>query len=169
MDKKKREQVVLIILVLVLVAMLPKIMFKKPQTSSVITPAPDVFSKAVQTAATEPVGGKQLVQPETLSFEIPDPFNVPLVLQEKLVLMEDQIGKPVVKEPQQQVRQMPKLDISGVIWGQNMPIAFINDKAYRIGDSVEDAKIVDIDKNGVYFLFDNRKEFIGIKKSTEET
>lgn len=167
MDKKKREQIILIIGVLVLAAMLPRLMFKKPQASGIITPLPDVFSQAGQPAA-EPVVQKPLMQFEVLSSEITDPFDVPSALQEKLVLMDDRIGKPVVEEQEQQTRQMPKLDISGIIWGGDTPTAFINDRPYKIGDSVEDAKIVDIDKNGVHFVFDNRKEFIRHKKATEE-
>lgn len=46
-------------------------------------------------------------------------------------------------------QEFEKLKLTGIIWGSDMPLAIINDKVYKIGDSILGAKIVEIDKKGV--------------------
>lgn len=43
----------------------------------------------------------------------------------------------------------PSLTVRGVLWGGPEPQAIINDEVYRVGDSVEGARILSIDANGV--------------------
>ena len=83
---------------------------------------------------------------------------MPLELQGKLVSGEGELKEELTEE------ELPKVNISGVIWGIKTPIAFIDGKVYKIGDIVGDAKIVDIDKNGVRFLYNGREGVVKIKK-----
>ena len=43
----------------------------------------------------------------------------------------------------------PNLTVRGVLWGGREPQAIINDEVYRIGDTIEGAKILSIDPAGV--------------------
>ena len=46
-------------------------------------------------------------------------------------------------------QEFKKLNVSGIIWGSNKPLAIINDKLYGIDDTVLGAKVIEIDKKGV--------------------
>lgn len=59
-----------------------------------------------------------------------------------------------VSEPQVQVNP-PSLTVQGIIWGGKIPQAVINDKVVKIGDVIQEAKIIDIDKDTVKILFKN--------------
>ena len=73
--------------------------------------------------------------------ELRDPF--------KSYLPETEVGRSraVVS------RQLGKLHLRGVIWGGNLPLAIINDKVYRVGDSISGMKIIDINKTGVLLQY----------------
>lgn len=55
---------------------------------------------------------------------------------------------PVIKEGNA-VKSLPAYTIQGVIWGTELPLAIINNKVLKIGDMLDEAKIENIDKNGV--------------------
>jgi len=68
------------------------------------------------------------------------------------------------KEPEKQMaeRQMPErplptLTIQGIVWGGKFPQAIINNKVVKIGDTVNEVQIVDINKSGVTVSFENRE------------
>lgn len=54
----------------------------------------------------------------------------------------------------------PSLVVQGLIWGSDLPQAIINSNVVKIGDTVEGAQIINIDKNGVTILFDGQKHNI---------
>ncbi len=43
----------------------------------------------------------------------------------------------------------PSLEIQGIIWGGDFPQAIINNKVVKIGDTIEDVQIRDINQSGV--------------------
>ena len=43
-------------------------------------------------------------------------------------------------------------------------IVFIDDKSYSIGDVVSDAEILDIAKQGVYFMYHGKRMLMRLKK-----
>jgi len=49
--------------------------------------------------------------------------------------------------------QLGKLHLTGVIWGGKLPLAIINDKVYRVGDSILGIKIIEINKTGVLLQY----------------
>ncbi len=51
----------------------------------------------------------------------------------------------------------PSLKIKGVFWGGDFPQAIINDKVVKVGDTIEGAQILSIDKNSVSVFFVNRQ------------
>lgn len=74
-----------------------------------------------------------------------DPF------QEEEIEIEGQV------QEQAQARPLPSLQIQGIVWGGSFPQAVINNKVVREGDTIEEAKITDINKSGVTIFFDNRQ------------
>ena len=51
----------------------------------------------------------------------------------------------------------PPLTIQGIVWGGNFPQAIIDNKVVKVGDTVQDAQIVEISRNKVIILFKDRK------------
>jgi len=46
-----------------------------------------------------------------------------------------------------------KIKVEGIIWGGRFPQAIINSKVLTVGDSIEGAEILSIDKNGITLSF----------------
>ena len=55
-------------------------------------------------------------------------------------------------EPKVEAR-LPNLTVQGVIWGDNLPQAIINNKVVKVGDRLGSVDVIDISKEGVTVLF----------------
>jgi len=55
------------------------------------------------------------------------------------------------------VLPLPSLIIQGIVWGGGKPQAIINNKILQIGDVIENAHIVDINKSGVDIIFNGQQ------------
>ena len=73
--------------------------------------------------------------------ELRDPF--------KSYLPKTEIGKTRAAISQ----ELGKLHLTGVIWGGDLPLAIINDKVYRVGESILGIKIIEINKTGVLLQY----------------
>lgn len=83
------------------------------------------------------------------SSQLRDPFQSYLIKEEKDRGVEAQGEGNLVK---------PKIDLSllevqGIIWGGKLPQAIINGKVLAIGDSINGAEILSIDKGGITLNF----------------
>ena len=76
---------------------------------------------------------------------IGDKFRDPF----KSYLPETDIGKSAATFS----REISKLNLTGVIWGGDLPQAIINDKVYGVGDSILGVKIMEINKTGVLLQY----------------
>lgn len=47
----------------------------------------------------------------------------------------------------------PQLNVQGLIWGVNRPACIIDGKVLSVGDTVREARIMEIKKGGVVFMF----------------
>ncbi|MGE5197717.1 MAG: hypothetical protein ACM3IL_04360 [Deltaproteobacteria bacterium] len=47
----------------------------------------------------------------------------------------------------------PSLTIQGIVWGGNTPQAIINNKVLKVGDTIDEAKITSITRNGIEVLY----------------
>lgn len=54
-------------------------------------------------------------------------------------------------------KPLPELKIQGIVWGGTLPQAIINGKIVKIGDTIEEVKILDIHKDGVDVIFNSRQ------------
>jgi len=95
--------------------------------------------------ATAPEGHKETSKIEYKSEDLKDPFK-----EEKIEIKE---------EPQVEIetKPLPALQIQGIVWGGSLLQAIINNKVVRVGDTIEEVRITDINKNGVTVFFENRQ------------
>jgi len=70
-------------------------------------------------------------------------------------LMQNRSGIPKGKE-----LPLPTLSIEGLIWNTRMPQAIINGRVVRVGDTIEDVKILKIDKEGIGVEYQGESAFI---------
>ena len=54
--------------------------------------------------------------------------------------------------------------IQGLIWGGNFPQAIINNKVYKVGDTIQGATISNIDKNGIIFTLSGKKYILAHRR-----
>jgi hypothetical protein len=106
----------------------------------------------------EPLAGENVTRPDRDFFQIErtDPFvreepNIPPSFP-KENQREDILPLPV--EPIQESEESeeivpPELAVQGLIWKSERPQAIINNRVVDVGDSVLDAKIVDIRKSSI--------------------
>lgn len=78
-----------------------------------------------------------------------DPFQPPV--------LEDKVSEGKVEGRQMPETPPPSLTIQGVIWGGRFPQAIINNKVVKVGDAIEGARIISIDKDGVTLFFKDRQ------------
>jgi hypothetical protein len=72
------------------------------------------------------------------------------------LLTQEKISQTAVK---QQETQLPSINVQGLIWGGVFPQAIIDEKVVKKGDMVGEMRIVEIDKEGITVLFNN-KEYV---------
>jgi hypothetical protein len=80
---------------------------------------------------------------EYKSGELRDPFQSVATSEEKKVTPE---GKVDLMQPGS---DLGNLKVQGIIWGGRIPQAIINDKVLTVGDTIEGAEILSIDKKGI--------------------
>lgn len=90
------------------------------------------------------------------AYDFRDPFEsylpketVQELSQEERELME--------QEAEKQGKPLPAFNIQGIIWGGKLKQAIINNRVLKIGDEIEGAKIVAIEKEGITFLYDKQE------------
>jgi hypothetical protein len=66
------------------------------------------------------------------------------------------ISKETTMQGEQPERQLPAMSVQGIIWGGIFPQAIINNKVVKVGDIINEAKVVNIDKEGIRLLFEGR-------------
>ncbi len=75
-----------------------------------------------------------------------NPFEQPALVSEP-----DNVEGGIIIKPE--AGELAQLTVQGIIWGGNLPQAIINNKVVKVGDVLEGAEIVDINKEGVTVLF----------------
>lgn len=76
-----------------------------------------------------------------------DPFEGCLKEEEKVSLVQEE------EKPGGPEQRLPSLTVQGIIWGGSLTQAIINNKVVKTGDTIEGAKIIKIDKDGILALY----------------
>lgn len=94
---------------------------------------------------------EKIVRPqiEYKSKGLRDPFQTPFEKQFTL-------GSGAVA-PDPWAVSLSFLKLQGVVWGGKFPQAIINDRVVKIGDTIEGALIVDINRDGVVLFLDGKQ------------
>jgi len=89
------------------------------------------------------------VRPEVeyKSNQLRDPFQTYIIKEKKVQAQVQDSGSLA-----QTTIDPNKLKVQGIIWGTKMPQAIINDKVYIVGDLIEGAEILSIDKQGIKLI-----------------
>ena len=78
-----------------------------------------------------------------------DPFLEPDI--------EEKVGEEGAEGPGSAPAALPSLKVYGVVWGGSFPQAIINSKVVRVGDNIEGARVIKIDKEGVVVFFEGKQ------------
>jgi hypothetical protein len=82
------------------------------------------------------------------SEKLRDPFEGYVIEEDIPIPVADVVEENVV---------LPVLTITGITWGSSFPQAIINDKVVKAGDMIGEVQVVSISKEGLEFLYKNRK------------
>lgn len=100
------------------------------------------------------------VQEEEDFDNISDPFLSALPKNEPEVHIEETPIQDLSEyEPKESVLDLSKFKVSGMVWGDVAPKAIINDNVYGVGDVIDGAKISEISKEGILFVY-NEKQYL---------
>lgn len=103
-----------------------------------------VINLAVTVLAQDDSAGDIIVRPvvEYKSEQLRDPFKAYVETEGRASFQ----SGAAAKQPE---LNLSKFIVQGIIWGGKMPQAIINNKVFNIGDSIEGAVIMSIDKTGI--------------------
>jgi hypothetical protein len=107
-------------------------------------------SESSQQLQVQDLGVIQEPDLEYRAYNLRDPFE-DLIARKKQEDME--------KKPETEIdtyEQPPPLDVQGLVWGGAVHQAIINGKVVKVGDSIEGAEVIEIDKEGVSMLYKKR-------------
>jgi hypothetical protein len=164
MNKEKKEQIILIVLIPVFLIGL--IYMRSQQASKpahIVTEAGGhALEPGMEAGESVLIGsGAADIIPAPVSIEssfYKPPASDPFKNLVQLYLYNIQKEAKTKSEPKPKERIMlplPRLNIEGMIWNTPMPQAIINGRIVRIGDIIEGVKIVKIEKQGITIDYNN--------------
>jgi hypothetical protein len=150
MNKEKKEQIILIVLIPVfLLGILYFRSQKSPQEQAQgFVEEADMSVKAGNEAMPETIPGS----PYFVAGE--DPF---------INLLQIDIYRSALKKTEPVVDSqspLPDFVIQGIVWNTEMPQAILNGQVIRIGDTIEGVKVLQIEKEGITILYRGEKLLI---------
>ena len=154
MDKKKREQIILVALMPIFFIGL---LYMRSQQKSKAT---DIVQNELTIAQEDPLIDK-LPMPTTIkeiSYKKTDKDPLENIFVQFLERLRE-----VVPEKEIEKLPIPDLNIEGLIWNSDMPQAIINGSVVKIGDYIEGVKVVEIDKKGITIEYEGQKVLISKK------
>jgi hypothetical protein len=152
MNKEKKEQIIVIILVPILILGL---IYMRSQGSSQGEPQGPV--EVVNIVAESGRSNMPVVIPGAPNFSPGEnPFTN--LLQ---IFLHDNMYR---KEPEKEIQQpLPDFVIQGIVWNTDTPQAIINGQVVKIGDNMQGVKIIGIEQKGILI------EYIGERMLIKKT
>ena len=154
MDKKKREQMILVVLMPIFFIGL---LYMRSQQKSKAT---DIVQNELTIAQEDSLIDK-LPMPKTIK-EISYKKTEKDPLRNIFAQFLKRLRKAV---PEKEIEKLPipDLNIEGLIWNSDMPQAIINGSVIKIGDYIEGVRVVEIDKKGITIEYEGQKVLISKK------
>jgi len=152
MEKTKKEQIILIVLVPVFLFALLYLRTRGNKVEKVKLSMTEQDSKieSVLEKIPKPDGPPNIIYEAGLRDPLTDILKVHIYK-----LMQDRSGLPPDKK-----LPLPALSIEGLIWNTRMPQAIINGRVVRVGDTIEGVKILKIDREGIGVEYQGESAFI---------
>jgi len=151
MDKKKKDQIMLVVLIPVFLLCL---LYMRSQQKTPAKEAKEAVTEIAPDAALDNI--KKPIKKSGIKYKAGpgDPLKDLLMVY----LYKDPVKKPNKKLP------LPKITISGLIWNTDMPQAIVNGQVKKIGDTVAGVKLIDITKTGITVEYMGEKVIISKKE-----
>ena len=154
MDKKKKEQIILVVLIPIFFIGL---LYMRSQQKSKAT-------EMVQNELT-------ISQEDPLIDKLPKPKTIEEISYKKTEkdplknIFAQFLEKLRRRVPEKEIEKLPipDLNIEGLIWNSDMPQAIVNGSVVKIGDHIEGVRIVEIDKKGITIDYEGQKVLISKK------
>ncbi len=107
-----------------------------------------ILLSLAQTSAQE---SASFIKPEVSygAMNLRDPFESPMLSESEINGPQETIGTP-------DVLPMP-LTVQGIIWGSNLLQAIINNKVVKVGETIDGAKVISIDKDFITVFAANKQ------------
>ena len=102
---------------------------------------------------TQEVKGKDL---SYTAYDFRDPFESYLP-EETSEALSEQEKAALETEEIKETKSLPPFNLQGVIWRGRLKQVIINNQVLKIGDVIEKATIIKIERDGVTFLYDNKE------------
>lgn len=95
------------------------------------------------------------IQPVKYTSEkSPDPFISPFELE---AMSRNKTIVKTTEELEISSEELEGFQVTGIVWGSRFPQAIINETVVKIGEAINGASIVDITKEGVYVVYEEKK------------
>lgn len=154
MDKKKKEQIILVVLIPIFFIGL---LYMRSQQKSKAT---EIVQNELTISQEDPLIDK-LPKPkaiEEISYKKTEKDPLKNIFAQFLEKLRRRVPeKEIEKLP------IPDLNIEGLIWNSDMPQAIVNGSVVKIGDHIEGVRIVEIDKKGITIDYEGQKVLISKK------
>jgi len=150
MDRDRKQQLILIILIPVFLLSLLYTRMQKSSNESSEGVKQDEGSSEDERVNEISLPKSALDTEYTLSERDPlkDLFQLYLY-KTRIVKAEEKIEIP-----------LPKLTIEGIVWNSDMPQAIVDGSVVRIGDIIKDVEIIGIEKKGIIVSYNDEKVLI---------
>jgi hypothetical protein len=99
-------------------------------------------------------GGAGSEEEKNFLTDIQDPFISSLPLKSVVVSQSEAAAiRPTTETGPNEKFDYSSLKVSGLVWGAEKPRAIIDEKVVGIGDTIKEAKILNISKEGILFNY----------------
>lgn len=113
-----------------------------------------ILSGFINPTSAEP---EDIVRPaiEYKAEELRDPFEEYAIETKEKTEEKVEVTPAIIEE--EIILPPPALNIQGIVWGGELAQAIINNKVVKVGDVIEEAELIDIQREGIVISFKNRQ------------
>ncbi len=66
-------------------------------------------------------------------------------------------------------KTLPSFSVQGIIWGTKLPQAIVDGQVVEVGDKIEEAEIIKINKEGITFLYQDEQYKVPVEHTSYKT
>lgn len=125
-----------------------------------VKPAEQIARTDIRRPESEPVIAELKGTLDYAGYSERDPFRPSLPIKEKAERRAEEVPEKRKEEPPKEI-VLPAFSIAGVVWGYN-PRAIIDGEVHMIGDTVKGAKILNITKEGIHMIYEEKEFYVTI-------